>query len=638
MTDRTQQRMRWSWRGLVLAAMTVWTGCTHTHLRGYQANHPRSLQELYFEATADRANYAENSVNPYPGEVVSPPDPLAPSFPPPPLPVMPVGQVAPISSDTGVIRRVSATSLDAGGVQTAQHIQSGLSGGSPRVSEIFEDTDVREAIQALSTQAGISVVVDEQIGGVTSAIIEDEPFEQALRKVLLPLGLVYSFHDGQYLIGLPDPESALFPMIAETYEFRPQHLAPGELLPLLPERLQGYVRIIEKRNLMLVEAPHETAVRIVEQLQQSDQPVGQVLLEAIVCVFNPNQKFNFNADMRQSLNLNGEDVLDIGSLGLALTGFVTPIGIEKAFSDFAKTSVFLRLLAQEGYVTIRAAPRVMAKDGEKATISISRETYFALYPQDVTTNNIFFPQNVQKVDAGIVLDIVPVIRGDTVTVTIEKAEVSEDIRKLDQTNTNLTSDFPLINRRQVSTTVHVKDGQTIVIGGLMQRQTVDRLSHVPYLHGIPLLGKLFERIDQEEETAEVAIFISPRIIRPAVMPVACPPGAPPPAVLQYADPMPAPNGPMLMPPAGTPVPMQPAYMPPVNTQPVPPSQTPPPVLSVPPTEPRPAPPMDQNSGNHAPPAAAPAPGTDSIQTLPQAQLRFVLPKPAISTSTPAPTP
>lgn len=633
-------------RGLCLAAVAVCAGCQSFCWKGFQRNHPQSLDEMIFEGNAARLSYPENTHTPYPGSVVSPAGPLDPQFPAPQTPPSPVADSSgtrPLATPrpTTGVRRVSASSDDGSRVVTAQGLVVEGPGARP-VSDLFEDTDVRQAIQSLATQAGASIVMDEQVGGVTSALIENEPFELALRKILMPLGLVYRFHAGQYLIGTTDPASALFPMLSEEYEYRPTHVSPQELLPLIPEKLQGYVRVIEKRNLMIVEAPRDIALRIVEQLQQADEPVPQVLLEAMVCVFNPNQNFQFNADLRQSLKLNGVDVLDIGSLGMALSGFVTPIGLENAFSDFAKTSIFLRLLAQHGLITIRAAPRVMAKDGEKASISIQRETFFTLQPANA---DIIFNYNVQKVDAGIVLDIVPVVRGDTVTVTIEKAEVSEDTREFDRTQADLVSNFPLINRRQVSTTVHVQDGQTIVIGGLMQRQTVDRISQVPYLSSIPLLGKFFERVEQEDKAAEVAIFISPRIIRPTIMEVACPPGAVQPPATEYPGPVMTPSAvpPELLPapPLAPQGPQIPAYMPPAVVPPAAPAAVAPPQSN---RSPAPvavsSPAQSTTTGSvstgtpvgtvdAAPPPLPPAP----LPAVQQPQMKFVMPKPAVSTST-----
>ncbi|MEZ6067299.1 MAG: type II and III secretion system protein [Planctomycetaceae bacterium] len=554
---------------LGMIAVLLCAGCHGPGLRrvARQTDHPRSLDQLYFEAIGARPNYPENTHTPHEGTVLSDGPTLdgfltgasAPAtepaaFPqaastPPTLPPTPGG--------SNRVTPVEWQQTAAPGIVPAAASSDRAAGSDVRVTEIFEDTDIRQAIQALATQAGASVIIDERVAGITTAFIEDEPFELALRKVLLPLGLISRVHDGQYLIGSADPDSALFPLLAETSEYKPRHMSPQELLPMLPERLQGYVRLVVKRNLMVIEAPPEMAARIIEQLQRVDQPVPQVVLEAIVCVYNPNQEFTFSNELRQALNVDGNEVLNLGTLGLAATGVFSPFGLQNAFNDFARTSMFLRLLAQEGYITIRAAPRVMAKDGEKATISISRETFFALQPSSA---NLLFRQDVQKVDAGIVLDIVPVIRGNSVTVTIEKAEVSEDVRGTDQNDT-LTSQFPLINRRQVSTTVHVQDGQTIVIGGLTQRQTIDRFSKVPYLHRVPWLGKMFERIEQEDESVDVAIFISPKIIRPLVCDESCPVD-----VGRGFSEEPRTAGPTLIPPSTLPPPM------PVSEPPMPSSQ------------------------------------------------------------------
>ena len=61
--------------------------------------------------------------------------------------------------------------------------------------------------------------------------------------------------------------------------------------------------------------------------------------------------------------------------------------------------------------------------------------------------------------------------------------------------------------------MHVKDGATIVIGGLTHRETVDRENRIPYLSDIPWIGHLFKQIDKQEQEAEVVVFISPRIVR-----------------------------------------------------------------------------------------------------------------------------
>jgi type II secretory pathway component GspD/PulD (secretin) len=169
----------------------------------------------------------------------------------------------------------------------------------------------------------------------------------------------------------------------------------------------------------------------------------------------------------------------------------------------------VQLLAQEGYLTIRASPRVMARDGERAEISIARQTFFSVQPTDT---DVFFRQDIREVEAGINMIITPVVRGDNVQVNIEKAEVSEDIRNQVNDPQLVNNPFPLINRRRVTTNVTVKDGQTIVIGGLVSKQSVDRVSEIPGFGRIPKFGNIFRKIERLEQEAEVVIFISPKII------------------------------------------------------------------------------------------------------------------------------
>ena len=490
----------------------------------------RSINELYFEAVAASQNTPENTLglNPAVNAVVLPPVDI--SYPPsepktkdgdsvyPPLLPIPdesitdsEGARKPMQSGNEVSWHASEKSTHPN-VQPVDFETTATASPLPvaTVTEIFEDTDVRQALQSLASQAEVSLIIDEQVGGVVSALIEDEPFETALRKVLLPLGLVYRKTDTtEYMVGVADPSSPMFSQLADRVEFQPMHLGPEELASLVSDRHQQFLQVIDKRNRIIIEAPPEIADSILQRLKEADQPIPQVELEAIVCVIAPDPGFKSGLDWGHAVTMNGSDILNLGMTGLALSGATSGTGINNALSDFAVTSTFVKLLAQEGYLSIRAAPRVTARDGDQARISITRESFFSTQPQ---SQNQFFRQEIETVQAGIELDITPVIRGDNITVRIEKAEVSEDIRT-SSINSEITENpFPQINRRSVSTTVHVKDGETVVIGGLVQRQTVDRIARLPIFGAIPGMGRMFQKVEQTEQDAEVVIFISPRLV------------------------------------------------------------------------------------------------------------------------------
>ncbi len=379
----------------------------------------------------------------------------------------------------------------------------------------FIETDVSEVMVALAEAFDVEMTIGPNVNGIVNAQLDNLTIDQAIEKVLVPLDFHYARQGNQYYIADGDPESPLFPYISERREYRPMHLEMAEMMKTVPSKYEPYVQAINGANLILVEAPNRIVDQVVQRFAQIDQPVPQVILEAIICVIEPDTGFQFGLDWQHAVELNGNNALKLGASGLALSGTYSKAGANALFSDFAQTSSFVKLLSEHGYLTIRASPHVMAEDNKPAKIAINRETFFSVQPQNVGTGNnqsFFVQQNIQEVKAGISLDFTPHIRGDTVTLDIEKAEVSEDIRNA---NTELSlNPFPIINRRSVSTTVHVKDGKTIVIGGLVQRETIDRVNRVPGLSKIPLIGYLFETTQRQTRDAEVVIFISPRIVRP----------------------------------------------------------------------------------------------------------------------------
>ena len=528
-------------RGAIASAFCLFVcalvcGC-QTLPKVYPEPQRKSLTELYYDAVATAQNAPDRSgmvVNSGPLTMAAPPQTILPPVdatiesPPSSLtPIVPEGSTNENENTISVPLLAPETSAlggdkaggwqKSGGQRNANAQKTQLASHTTAepiatVTEFFEDTDIRQALQSLAQQAEATIIIDEQVAGVVTAVIEDEAFETALRKVLLPLGLVYSQTDsGDILVGIPDPASPMFSQLSIRKDYRPLHLSPEELAALVPERDKKFIQVIEARNRILIEAPKDIAERLAERLQQFDTPIPQVELEAIVCVVSPDKGFKSGLDWGHALTLNGSEVFNFGLAGLAFSGTGSGAGFNNAFSDFSVTSAFVKLLAQEGYLAIRAAPRVMARDGDQAQISIKRQSFFSTQPQSDTA---FFRQEIEEVEAGIELDITPIIRGDNITVKIEKAEVSEDIRT-SQINSGITENpFPQINRRTVSTTVHVKDGETVVIGGLVQRQVVDRIAKVPWLGDLPGIGRMFQTVEQKEQDAEVVIFISPRLVHP----------------------------------------------------------------------------------------------------------------------------
>src|SRR5690606_25343179 len=123
--------------------------------------------------------------------------------------------------------------------------------------------------------------------------------------------------------------------------------------------------------------------------------------------------------------IGDDDFMRLALTDLELLGAFGPEEYD-VVKSFNFMSVFLRALAQEGFLAIRAAPRVMARSGQKAQIRIGRETFFGV--QSEKGRDIFVRQEIRQVDTGISLDIEPVVRGNNVMVKLDRAEVSDEVR------------------------------------------------------------------------------------------------------------------------------------------------------------------------------------------------------------------
>jgi general secretion pathway protein D len=118
--------------------------------------------------------------------------------------------------------------------------------------------------------------------------------------------------------------------------------------------------------------------------------------------------------------------------------------------------------------------------------------------------------NIERKDIGIILNVTPSISPDGFV----RMEVSPEISQVSQRTTQITQDFlaPIIQQRKVTTTVTVKDGQTVVIGGLMQSLADHRQTKVPFLGDIPVVGWLFRTKQDQEQKTQLLVILTPKVI------------------------------------------------------------------------------------------------------------------------------
>jgi type II secretory pathway component GspD/PulD (secretin) len=194
---------------------------------------------------------------------------------------------------------------------------------------------------------------------------------------------------------------------------------------------------------------------------------------------------------------------DIGAAGASgLGGFSFTVSGE----DF---NFLLRALQGEGRADIQSRPSIMVQDGQQARIAIGQEVP-VVSQFGVTAGGVVTPQ-IEYRDAKIELEVRPLINRDGYV----NMEISSMIKSLAQSSVSIGGgvNAPIIQSREAETFVTVKDGETIIIGGLITMQDNVSENKVPIAGDIPILGNLFRSSVDTTSKTELLIVLTPHVVR-----------------------------------------------------------------------------------------------------------------------------
>lgn len=360
--------------------------------------------------------------------------------------------------------------------------------GQKQISNVFVETDIKQALSDLATQAGVTIVPDETVTGTISATLKNLSLEDALAIVLAPGAYAWTNAGGFYVVGKAEPTSPNFFRFAVTRSYKPAYLSAERLATLLPTSLTNYVRSAPGELTLTITAAPAMADSITKILKSIDQPPTRVMLEALVTEVSADvlNQYGFSWVWKY-FGLTG----DIDSTEFKYT--------KASQADLAT----LKGLIGNGKAEVRANPRIMSVEGKEASVEVAQENYF-----QVITGPANFPYaTLQTIKTGIMLKMTPIISEDGEVTVVLNPEVSDAVG-------SGPGGLPINTVRRANTTVRVKDGETIVIGGMTYASTRNRSNKVPLLGDLPLVGGLFRGQKNEVHKTEVIIMVTPRIIKP----------------------------------------------------------------------------------------------------------------------------
>ncbi|HEX4025394.1 MAG TPA: type II secretion system secretin GspD [Steroidobacteraceae bacterium] len=186
----------------------------------------------------------------------------------------------------------------------------------------------------------------------------------------------------------------------------------------------------------------------------------------------------------------------------------TTLGIGKLSAAGTNFALMLRALQGDSRTNIIATPSVVTRDNQEAKMEVAEEVPFLTGQYSTTNGTGSAFQTIQQEDVGTLLTVTPTISaGDVVLLKLDVESSS-----LSSSASGVAGD-PITNKNTITTSVLIKDGGTLVLGGLIQDTVTNTQQSVPLLGNIPLLGELFRTRNNEKTKSDFLIFLQPRILR-----------------------------------------------------------------------------------------------------------------------------
>ena len=423
-----------------------------------------------------------------------------------------------------------------------------------RLTLNFQDIDVRSVLQLLADTSGQNIVVSDSVSGNLTLRLQNVPWDQALDIVLRTKGLDKRRQDNVIIIGpteeLATREKAELAAHKEVQELSPTHTEfmqvnyakVTDLAKLIKPTSatakdsmlspRGSLSIDERTNTLLVQDTSEKLADIRRLVQTLDVPVKQVLIEARIVIvsdtFERDLGARFGVSTAQANGPNGllavsgngtgaNSILGTGLGSASLSGTTldnryqvnTPaantngsIGISLLGGSYV-VDLELSAAQNEGKSEVISSPRVITANQKQATIMQGVEIPYQESASSGATTTQFK-------DAVLKLKVTPLITPDNRVIL--DLDVSDD--SVGQQVTSATGgSVPSIDTRQIITQVLVNDGQTVVLGGILDTTKSKSANKVPFFGDIPFLGALFRSTTDINNKTELLIFITPKILR-----------------------------------------------------------------------------------------------------------------------------
>lgn len=367
-------------------------------------------------------------------------------------------------------------------------LTSSVYASSSNVSINVRDTDIRTVLTSLGSLANANIILDDSVKGKISINLSDIPFEQALDMITKSKGLGFQKANDTYIITSSDIINKNFSKINIIKIY---NTSAADLKSVMSNMLPANNFTIDPLTNSVVfvgNTQQEEAMR--DTIKKLDIVVKQISLEAKLIAVNHEHSKDFGVNWQWSQLPAHADSKS------SLTGTIK-FGRNYEF-NYSST---LNALIKNGMANVLATPKITTLPGKEAIIFIGDK----IPVQTERTENATTTQSTTYVDAGIKLKYTAQITADdTITATVH-TEVSTPTLVPELKHYKIST-------RRADTNVRLKNGETLIIAGLIGEEERKNITKIPFLGDLPIIGALFRSTSTGKSKTEVMVFLTPHIV------------------------------------------------------------------------------------------------------------------------------
>lgn len=359
------------------------------------------------------------------------------------------------------------------------------------------NADAHKVLTTLARHTGLKVVVDDTVRRTITVHIVNKRATEILDAIVAAYGLSCKEQNGIFMVSEGIPRSPSSYLLSDIDAITTQYVLAPNAKSLLPVFLQDHVKINQEQNAVILSAPTDVLRKFRDDIKQFDIPPAQILLEVVMVEFTETgaREFGLRWDWTNATRQVAVDA-PAGSIF-----YHTLVTLPDTFQ------AELKALVTAGKARVKASPRIATVSGQRATIFIGKQRYLST-PVAMPSGDDEFGGMRQSnaIDAGVRLVMTPWTGGEGEIIVDVRPEISV------LSASDPTTGLPERSTRRANTTVRVRDGETVIIGGLVQQESRKTRTKIPILGDLPLIGPLFQSVSDQETSTELAIFVTPRIL------------------------------------------------------------------------------------------------------------------------------